>query len=1092
MRKKNLLSLACLSMALTIFAQPANIPIQQPANSPINVAQRVDLTKFTPEQIQANADLAQSMPKKKPGLKQLKREGEAETATTTTYFAVQQSMYSGYSFAYMSGDVLTWDVDITIDGTTATISNLFNLDDPTNVYDTTTEDDIVGVYDAEAGTITVATPSEFENATLVGKFYGTYPAVMFAGEVDATGTLVRADTELVFKVNDDFTQITTDQHYGCSMYAADGSMSWGVQECFAKTLLAVPTEDANIISFAEALDFGEVYVNYPVTSTFKLVNAGNTAGDFVVAIEGDGFSVTPETGSIAALSIQEFTVTYEAPEANQEYEGIITITTDAGDILVQLMGTSIDYPDYSAIVKGGDMKLTTGMDYPFALDDSLVEGVTVAKSTIPGGSGAQQPSYLTATFEVPEGKIATFSWKGLVNSALWYAAYANIYFDNSTTYAYQYAGVAGADISNSQKFGPGTHSVKFAWEAPQYRGGADDILYVYDLLLEFEDAVDYKVTLANDKVEFGNFIINEENITSTQTIQLYNEGKQPLKVTSATSTENFSITIPEAEAGLLEYLPVTVNFETNEAGTFEQDIVITTTAGDITIHNHAFVREMPDFSKIVKEGEFMFETNADNPYIVHEDGYAYNSTAKVVDNAYTTSTLKCSFTIPEGKLGILSWDAEFSGKSAYDTSYNYIGGETATLAIQQNMNGFTWMVYGNNGELHEESMSSEAMIAKTDEWTDYSKYTKFTPGTWYVQFTYQQSGDGEYLGEDWLKVSNMCLKLQDFTENQAEVDVTEIDFGTVYEGQTAKATIKFTNTGSANLEFTDAVCDGPFEVTNLPTWGIAFPNNTTLNIEFKPTVAGTYNNDLVISTTAGDFTIKCTGEALSKDGFLLFEDFEDNAANWYAIDNDGDGLNWDLAWNLGVGSSEYVHSGEEALCSMSYNYNLGDLTPDNWAISPEFTIPAEHDADVMLTWWIATQLDTEEYIGDNYSVYIIDKELPQEFNESDWTELFNETPDSKEWKQNEVEISEYAGKTCRVAFRHHDCEGFWMIKLDDVIVVDGVSSVNAIENNKVVVNQEFYSIDGMKVNKPENGIFIVKTYYNDGTISAKKTILNNK
>ncbi|MBE6314497.1 MAG: choice-of-anchor D domain-containing protein [Bacteroidales bacterium] len=1084
--KRNLLfSLAAGSILLASATGIPGSTIPMPQN-PYNVANRVDLTKFSEQQIKSDAMRSTfNAFKKKQGPKQIYR----EAAETKTYFAIQQSMYSGYSFAYLSGDVLTWNVDITIDGTTATISNLFNLDDPTNEYDTTTEDDIIGTYDATAGTITIATPSEFENATIVGKFYGTYPAVMFAGEVDSSGTLSRVDTELVLKVNEDLSMITTDQHFGCSMYAADGSMSWGVQECFAKSILAIPTEEANIISFAEAVDFGEAYPNYPLTSTFKLANAGNTAGDFVVAIEGEGFSITPETGSIPALGIQDFTVTYIAPEADQEYEGIITITTDQGDILVQLMGTSIPYPDYSAIVKEGEMELTTGMEWPFALDTELVEGKTVGKSTIPGGTGGNQVSYLTATFEVPEGKIGTFSWDGYVNSKTWYQAWACIYFDDSTQYAYQYSGSNGIDIANQQKFGPGKHSVKFQWEASMYGDNPDDILVVYDLAFTLEDAQDYKVTIANDLVEFGNFIIDKDPIASTQTIQLYNEGKQPLKVISATSTDNFSITIPETEVALLEYLPVTVNFAAEESGTFEGDVTITTTAGDITIKNHAFVRDMPDFSKIVTEGEFMFETNADNPYLVHEDGYAYNSTSKVLDTAPTTSRLKCSFTIPEGKLGILSWDAEFSGKSAYDAEYNYIGGETGTLEIQQNMNGYTWMVYGSNGELHEESMGSEAMIAKTDQWTDYSKYTKFTPGTWYVQFTYNQTGDNEYFGEDWLKVSNLKLVLQDFTENQAEVDVTELDFGSLYEGQKAKGNIKFTNTGSANLEFLGVECDGPITVTNLPTWGIAFLNNTVLNVEFNPTTAGTYNNDLIIKTNAGDFTIKCTGEALSKEGMLLFEDMENNAANWLVVDNDGDGLTWDLAWNLGV--SSYVHSGEEAICSMSYNYSLGALTPDNWTISPEFTIPAEHDAEVMLTWWIAAQLG-DDYIGDKYTVYIIDKELPDALNPNDWTELFSEIVENVEWEERKVDISEYAGKTCRVAFRHHDCEDNWMIKLDDVIVFDGVTGINLTEAKKEVVRQEYFTVDGLRSERPENGIYIVKTIYKDGSSTTRKAIFNNK
>lgn len=1091
MRRNLLLMTAAGTILLASAAgnQGTTIPMPQ---SPYNVANRVDLTKFSAEQIQADAMRSSFKTfQKKDALRQIKR----EAAETKTYFAIQQSMYSGYSFAYLSGDVLTWNVDVTIDGTTATISNLFNLDDPTNEYDTTTEADLVGTYDAEAKTITIPTPTEFENATIAGMFYGTYPAVLSSGTVDSSGTLTPT-TELVFTVNDDLSMISTEQDYGVAMYAGDGSMSWGFQEIFAKTILTVPTDEANIISFAEAIDFGAVYPNYPLTSTFKLINAGNTAGDFVASIEGEAFTLTPETGSIAALSMQDFTVTYIAPEADQEYEGIITITTDQGDTLVQLMGTSIPYPDYSALIKGGDMTITTGMDWPFAVDSELVEGKTVGKSTIPGGTGGNQESYIEVTFEVPEGQIGTFSWDGYCNSATWYMGWGGVYFDGSSTYAYQWSGGSNIDIANSQKFAPGKHTARFHWWAASYGGGADDILVVYDLLLELEDAVDYKATIDKETVEFGNFIYNGDPISSTQTVTLYNEGTQPLKVTGATSTDNFTVTIPETEVGLLQYLPVTINFNAESAGTFEGEITLSTTAGDFKLQNHAFVREMPDYSAIVEEGDFIFETNADNPYIMHEDGYAYNSTSKVIDNAPTLSYLKCSFVVPEGKLGILSWDAEVSHKSQYDENYNWVGGESYYVKIQQPMNGYWWCEYFcSSTEPAEFDMSSEAMIAKTDEWTDYSKYTMFTPGeSSYIQFEYTQGGDGTYLGEDWLRVNKLKLELIDFEEYNAKVDKEEVTFTTVYEGKQSKDKVRFTNLGSANLEFISEECDGPFKADlSNATYGVAFQNYIDIPVEFNPTEDGTFENDLIIKTTAGDIVIKCKGEAKSTDGILLLEDFEDNAANWVAYDRDGDGSNWNLAYNLFGGAPQaYVHGGEEALCSVSYdNYYSKALTPDNWAISPTFTIPAEHDAEVMLTWWISAQLDGD-YLGDHYSVYIMDETLPETINPDELDCIYNETVENIVWEERKVDISKYAGKTIRVAFRHHDCEGKWIIKLDDVIVFDGVTGINLTNASKEVVRMEYYSIDGIRVVTPENGIYLVKTVYTDGTSTTRKAIFNNK
>ena len=76
-----------------------------------------------------------------------------------------------------------------------------------------------------------------------------------------------------------------------------------------------------------------------------------------------------------------------------------------------------------------------------------------------------------------------------------------------------------------------------------------------------------------------------------------------------------------------------------------------------------------------------------------------------------------------------------------------------------------------------------------------------------------------------------------------------------------------------------------------------------------------------------------------------------------------------------------------------------------------------------------------------------------------------------------------------MAFRHHDCENKWMLKIDDIIILDGTSSVKALDNNKVIISQEYYSIDGLKVEKPENGIYIVKSKYQDGSVTSKKIVI---
>ena len=88
-----------------------------------------------------------------------------------------------------------------------------------------------------------------------------------------------------------------------------------------------------------------------------------------------------------------------------------------------------------------------------------------------------------------------------------------------------------------------------------------------------------------------------------------------------------------------------------------------------------------------------------------------------------------------------------------------------------------------------------------------------------------------------------------------------------------------------------------------------------------------------------------------------------------------------------------------------------------------------------------------------------------------------------------VDLSEFAGKTVHVAFRHHDSKGLYMVKIDDVFVYDhNPDSVDEI-SGQTVESIEYYTIDGIRVNRPGGkGIFIMKTRYTDGTVSSCKVI----
>ena len=75
-------------------------------------------------------------------------------------------------------------------------------------------------------------------------------------------------------------------------------------------------------------------------------------------------------------------------------------------------------------------------------------------------------------------------------------------------------------------------------------------------------------------------------------------------------------------------------------------------------------------------------------------------------------------------------------------------------------------------------------------------------------------------------------------------------------------------------------------------------------------------------------------------------------------------------------------------------------------------------------------------------------------------------------------------------FRHHDCNGQYIIRLDDVNILhvqqpDAIRSIDAVEAPEAV---QIYTVDGRKANGMVNGINIVRKNNADGSVSVQKVM----
>ncbi|MFR1507588.1 MAG: DUF2436 domain-containing protein [Christensenellales bacterium] len=152
------------------------------------------------------------------------------------------------------------------------------------------------------------------------------------------------------------------------------------------------------------------------------------------------------------------------------------------------------------------------------------------------------------------------------------------------------------------------------------------------------------------------------------------------------------------------------------------------------------------------------------------------------------------------------------------------------------------------------------------------------------------------------------------------------------------------------------------------------------------------------------------------------------AEGWTIRDDDGDGYNWE--WMDASGSNYNVYEGTHCMASASFQNNpFGGgtaLNPDNWLISPAFT------AGSTVTFWYAGQ--DPNYAAEPFGVYVI-------ANGTTSDELGHFTA-SNTYQQGSVDISDFAGQTVQVAFRHYDITDMFRLNLDLVEADAGGSIPN--------------------------------------------------
>lgn len=1009
------------------------------------------------------------------------------TIDTISYFTAAQSYYAGYSFNADGGDVKTYHVGVAVNGNQVTFKNFFNLYNP-NSYAPNVEYDMTGTYDATAKTITIPASTSFANATVVGDLMNYYKGTLIAGQITEEGKIT-PDENLVLYVDGDFDRIySKGQVIGVAMWTPDGSTNYGVSSSSAllkEISINLPKEGSDLLLFQKSLNFGSTYPSTPITRTATIVNVGNEACDYAMDISSDpedAFTTNALSGTIEGQGRKDITFTFTTSTIG-DAEGLASIESESNDnpFNIQLTGTILPPPDFSPIVLRGNFDFGADLNYPFSLSE--IEGKQVACSY--SLQRARTSSTLDATFTIPEGKLDKVSWKGVYEGSAYYAG--GIMVDDFSS-AYKIYNTTYEDASETIEFAPGKHTIRFQYDC--YSNVQDATVaessryYIWDLALDLTDLQDNAAILKDSLADIGFSVIsNDGKATGTDNIVITNKGKNDLKLISvASDNQEFGASTKIEPVATMMDLVIPVTLSTTTPGDKTANLTIKTSAGTFKATAKAIVFAQQDFSKVVSEGfEYMtVENDPHLPYIIDGDS-AYNANASYNDETAGTSKITFNFSIPEGKLGIVSWDGYTFDQGSYNGDFGIL--EINTPRIFYTLSKFA------TGDA---SSKSYAEVRENDP-----TFLNFVPGDHAISFEYSRNGDGMKTGKSMFSFKNFKLHVIDFKEHSAELQEDKVGFKPCHVGTNrwTTATVTLKNIGSADLVIDSIIGAGPFsggEVKETAKFG----NSLSVSLFFFPHEEGDFSDNIIIRTNAGDFKVACTGKTLSNKGLIYNGDLEDQCYGWSAYDADGDGNTWTTAYMLFGGAlteegySRYCHSGSNLLGSASKS-SMGDaLTPDNWAISPAITIPEEGG---VLSYYVAA-LDPK-HCAENYTVYVSETadysridaegevlydglyELPEEY-------------DFIPWAHYEYNLDQYKGKTIYIAFRHHECSGQYLLMIDDINVyqhgyepssgIDGVSTKDG--SNKV---KNIYSLDGQQRDKLQRGVNVVRM----GDGSTRKVVI---
>ncbi|MBR6333914.1 MAG: choice-of-anchor J domain-containing protein [Bacteroidales bacterium] len=241
----------------------------------------------------------------------------------------------------------------------------------------------------------------------------------------------------------------------------------------------------------------------------------------------------------------------------------------------------------------------------------------------------------------------------------------------------------------------------------------------------------------------------------------------------------------------------------------------------------------------------------------------------------------------------------------------------------------------------------------------------------------------------------------------------------------------------------------------------------TFYVRFNPTIAGTYAASLTVADGTVENQITLIGDAYDCNlptALPIVEDFEDALSPcWQTIDVDNDGHNWmPLSVDYAALSG---HESSDAYVSSSWL--AGALNPNDWLITPAF-VPTDH---TILSFFVQGSYGVE-----HFAVYVSTTPTYSSFMST--TPVFTGTSTTN-WDRYITYLSDYAGDTVYVGFRHYNSYNQYHLKIDDILITD------SMEQPVLMMNPESLSFGNVGTGESATKSVVIEGYgFNSGMIAS--------